>query len=169
MTTLTAVGFLDLMQRLAHAWSVQDTEGGLDCFTPDAITPSRSTSSCTSATTSCARTSPPSNPARSCSSTVCGSMLSSRQAPASASLGWPGVRRLTTGLWWCSCATGGSPSGASTSARDLRPSPTSSPSREKVGSGISATTRECDESRRCLRKPGLAKVIVVNMGYSARS
>lgn len=37
MTMLTTEEFRNLMQRLAHAWSVQDTEAGLACFTPDAI------------------------------------------------------------------------------------------------------------------------------------
>ena len=33
---MTDDGFAELMERLAHAWSTQDTELGLSCFTDDA-------------------------------------------------------------------------------------------------------------------------------------
>ncbi len=35
--TLDLEGFRDLMEALADAWSRQDTEAGLACFTPDAV------------------------------------------------------------------------------------------------------------------------------------
>ena len=34
---MTTAEFRELMERLAHAWSTQDTELGLSCFTEDAL------------------------------------------------------------------------------------------------------------------------------------
>jgi hypothetical protein len=34
---MTEGGFRELMERLARAWSTQDTEAGLGCFTEDAV------------------------------------------------------------------------------------------------------------------------------------
>jgi ketosteroid isomerase-like protein len=36
-TRLSAEGFVALMERLADAWSRQDTERGIECFTEDAV------------------------------------------------------------------------------------------------------------------------------------
>ena len=36
-TRLSADGFVTLMERLADAWSRQDTERGIECFTEDAV------------------------------------------------------------------------------------------------------------------------------------